>query len=224
MVKRKVPLKEVMDLMMQGYNDAEIISHLRSAGYSPVEINDAINQAKIKRELGRAALEEAEEEMIPSIMETEGEVPVPGAETTEMVPTETTVEAELPGPGYYESYEAYGYAPSAEAIEELVKETVDAKWQSFQSKFAELLELKEIVEMKLKKLEERMRKIELKFDKIHLGMISQMREYASKVDNLDKQIEMLQQTFSQILQPLVTRVKELKEINEKKAEKIKKKK
>ncbi|MCX8193946.1 MAG: hypothetical protein N3G19_01105 [Candidatus Pacearchaeota archaeon] len=100
---KKVPVDVVLKLTRQGYNDAEIIKYLRSEGYSATEINDAINQAKIKMELARTAgmepeeaIPEAEaypeeyaeeemlgEEMQPSIMEEEyapaPEVAAPGA-------------------------------------------------------------------------------------------------------------------------------------------------
>jgi len=45
---RKIPVTLVMDLIDQGANSAQIVRELRERGYSPAEISDAINQAKVK--------------------------------------------------------------------------------------------------------------------------------------------------------------------------------
>lgn len=52
---KRVPVKEVLKLSKGGYSDADIIRYLRGQGYSPTQINDAMNQAKIKLELAETA-------------------------------------------------------------------------------------------------------------------------------------------------------------------------
>ncbi|MEM2954860.1 MAG: hypothetical protein QW625_02855 [Candidatus Nanoarchaeia archaeon] len=247
---KKVPVNEVLKLTRQGYTDADIIKYLRSEGYSSIEINDAINQAKIKMELARTAgMEEEfapasegyevegaaeempeyvpeteavpEEEMIPSIME-EGaapeevyapeavaEAPAPAPAPTEEVPTE----------GYYPSYapgvyEAAAAAAPTEAIEELAEEIINEKWEEFKAKIGDVAELRSYIESRLKQIEDRVKRLEIAFDKVQLTMMSQVQASGREVKMLGSQMQAMQGAFSQILQPLVSSVKELRELSE----------
>ena len=50
MANKETPTDEVLRLMKQGTSDSEVIRSLSERGYSPVQITDALNQAKIKRD------------------------------------------------------------------------------------------------------------------------------------------------------------------------------
>lgn len=250
---KKVPVNEVIALSRQGYTDADIIKYLRSEGYSSTEINDAVNQAKIKIELARTARMEAmpegyedyseetgeafpeveeeettpeelapEEELRPSIMEQEeapleevyapeAEVPAPGEEA----PTEAAGGAGYPAYGYGEAY--YGapaLAAPAEAVEELVEEIINEKWEEFKAKVGDISELKRHIESRMKQLDDRIRRLELGFDKIQMTMMSQIQASGREVKTLETEVRAMQGAFSNILQPLVSSVKELREVSE----------
>lgn len=264
---QKTLVNDVLKLSKQGYTDADIIKHLRSEGYSSREINDAINQAKVKmeltkgvgtegrirRELGGIAgmeipvLEEgeydnigevpeaealetseevAEDEMMPSIMEqeeaealsdeyapeyTESEVPAPGEEYEYTEAPAMDVEA-APSEIYPYPYEAK--PASTEVMEELAEEIINEKWDEFKAKVGDITELRSSIESKLKQMENRIKRLELAFDKVQLGVVSQIKQYGSKIESLSSEIQALQRAFSQILQPLISSVKELREISE----------
>ena len=258
---KKVPVNDVIKMTKQGYTDADIIKYLRGEGYSSTEINDAVNQAKVKLELARTAgieeyglggiegeageeLEEAPmpsmpgeyEEAVPEqpqeIIEEEGAMPgeemMPSIMEQEEVPAEETYAPEVPMPeetyapapseaGYAEyPYEAAAAAVPAgtEAIEELTEELINEKLEEFKTKIGNVSELKSHFESKLKQVETRMKKVEMSLDKIHLGVVEQVKQYGHKIDDLKTEIEILQNTFSQILQPLISSAKELREVSE----------
>lgn len=58
MPKRPIPTDIVIEMNKRGYNDIDIIKYLKQRGYTPVEMNDAFNAAKIKMELSRTPVEE----------------------------------------------------------------------------------------------------------------------------------------------------------------------
>ncbi len=66
-------IEEVKKLKEQGLSDAEIINVLREKGKSPIEIHDALEQAKIKEAIASGKKQEVSEEMKPSIMEKPSE-------------------------------------------------------------------------------------------------------------------------------------------------------
>jgi len=61
---RPVPTNVIIEMNKRGFSDFDIIRYLRGKGYTPVEINDAMNHAKVKMELTRNAAEEKEEEIL----------------------------------------------------------------------------------------------------------------------------------------------------------------
>jgi hypothetical protein len=54
MPKKPIPTDIVIEMNKRGYNDVDIIRYLKQQGFTPVEMNDAFNAAKIKMELSRA--------------------------------------------------------------------------------------------------------------------------------------------------------------------------
>lgn len=245
---KKLPVNEIISLTRQGYTDADIIKYLRSQGYNSIEINDAINQAKIKMELAKTAgieyspeaeempqvampegyVPEAEteaetEEMRPSIMEQEEAVP---EEIYAPVPTAEAEEAETEGKAEYapapteevpiEYYPPTVYPETAptEAIEELAEEIINEKWEEFKAKIGDISELKSYIESRLKQIEDRVKRLEMNFDKIQLSVMGQVQQYSREIKSLGTEMQALEGAFSNILQPLVSSVKELKELTE----------
>ncbi len=259
---KKIPVNEVLKLSRQGYTDADIIKYLRSEGYSSVEVNDAVNQAKIKQELVKTAgvegsefegMEEApspseeyaeapveesevsevgeeeigEGEMQPSIMEQGGEGQEVQEEYAPEAPAPEYQEAEAPAPTeeyapapqeyaqqYPYSYGTAAASTSNEAVQELAEEIINEKWEEFKTKIGDMTELKRYIGSKLKQVEDRVKRVELNFDKVQLGIMGQVKQYGSRIDSLDAEVQALQSAFSQILQPLVSSVKELRDVSD----------
>ncbi len=51
MAEKEIPVEEVVKLYQMGLNDSKVIRRLTEEGFSPVQISDALNQAKIKQEI-----------------------------------------------------------------------------------------------------------------------------------------------------------------------------
>jgi hypothetical protein len=58
---RPVPTNVIVEMNRRGFSDFDIVRYLRGKGYTPVEINDAMNHAKVKMELSKTSIEEEPE-------------------------------------------------------------------------------------------------------------------------------------------------------------------
>ena len=191
---RRVPVDVVLSMIKQGYTDADIIQYLREEHYSPRQINDAINQAKIKFELAKTAGMEAGEsegeyyeaesepgqEMQPSIMsrgeeaeESEEHYYPESAET----PTPETPTPEAPAPeAPAEAYpSAETEATSTEATEEIAEEIIKEKWEEFLRKVGNISEFKTYVESRLKSNEDRVRRLEKNIDRVQESTLGKVQ-------------------------------------------------
>lgn len=211
-----VPIREVLDLARQGYNDSTIIKMLKEQGYSPGQINDAFNQAKIK------AAAETGQEMEPSIMttgETEAPSPSPspsgyeysayetaeGGEQSEQAPLE---EYNYPQATQFPTYES---RPSTEVIEEIAEEIINEKWRDFKTRAGDFGSMARVFEQRLKSLAIRMKKQEDMIDKIQNSVMLRVRDYGVELKNLRAEIRALELAFSKILEPLVNNIRKLED-------------
>ena len=65
---RPVPTNIILEMNKRGYKDVDIIRYLKQKGYTPTEMSDAFNQAKVKLELERnQAAQESQEADEPRI-------------------------------------------------------------------------------------------------------------------------------------------------------------
>lgn len=59
---RPIPTGIVIEMEKRGFSNFDIVRYLRGKGYTPVEINDAMNHAKVKMELTKNAQDYEEEQ------------------------------------------------------------------------------------------------------------------------------------------------------------------
>lgn len=75
-MSRPVPTNIIIEMNKRGYKDVDILRYLKQKGYTPVEITDAFNQAKVKLELSRQG-NISEEESIQTGQEEQESPAVP---------------------------------------------------------------------------------------------------------------------------------------------------
>jgi len=121
-------LQTILQLEKQGLSDSEIIKKMQEQGFSPKEINDALNQSKVKSavsagEESAAPVAETEAgEMQPSVLEPEeGEeeiaVPTPTPKPSRLVKAKKAAPVLAPIAPEEELPYALPYAPATEVSE-----------------------------------------------------------------------------------------------------------
>jgi len=220
-----VPVEDVLRMSRQGLNEVEIIKKLSESGYNPVQISDALNQAKIKSSIG-------ETEMTPSIMPVKEEIPSPQQEIAVPQPAfAPQAPQQVPSP---EAYPYYQYAPqeekvSTETIEEITEEIVNEKWREVKTRITDVVEWKNYADRRITAIDDRLKRIELSLDRLQAALLGKVQEYGRSIRDVGSEVESLEGAFSKVLSPLISNVKELGRITEEiklKAEKkaVKKKK
>jgi len=223
------PIDAVSNMVQQGLSDPEIIRKLAEQGYSPVQIADALNQAKIKKEISGS-----KENLQPSIMQQvppkpqlavpspyETQIPRPTAAvpspmlTTQGAPSApVTVTAEYPAYPYQYPTAQPEESPKmdTEAMEEIAEEIVNEKWSEIKSKISDVIEWKLYAEKRITSIDDRIKRMELSMDRLQAALLSKVQEYGRDVKELGTEMAGLEGAFGKILSPFVENMRELSRI------------
>jgi len=228
------PVDEVLKMIGAGMNDADIIRRLTDEGFSPVQISDALNHAKIKQEIAPSGTQPKPMSPLPplpppmppvqqaQIPKPSAPIPRPTAIAPPAMPQQkpSLEEQAYPNPYTYPSYPTYSQqeAPQqkmdTEAIEEIAEEIVNEKWLEIKSKISDVIEWKNYAEKRIDSVDERLKRIEVSFDRLQSALLSKVQEYGRDVKDLGSEMGSLENAFGKILNPLVENVKELSRITE----------
>lgn len=235
-------LEKVFQLEQQGYSDLEIIQILKQQGVSAKDINDALNQSKIKKTISSSTIQEnlqpsimVSENMPPSpetaavqepIVEKEYSKPIPPPTKYRPVEEETFQEETVPSPeqqlpiteeGYAYPTEGYSQFPAidTEIIESMIEEIVAEKFEDFKKKSGDVPEFKQWVQRYLANLEDRLKRIEASIDQIQSLSIQKINEYGRQIKSLSSSMENVEDAFTKMVNPMFDAVKELQKIKKK---------
>ncbi len=198
-------LEFVMQLERQGLNDVEIIAKLQEQGLSAQDINDALNQSRVKSAVA------SEEEMQPSIMTK------PAVEEEEVAPSPMKKKAaQTAQPA--EEYQ-YEYAPAqggigVETIEEIAEEVVNERFNEIKKRVGEIVEFKQLVNSRIAEVDDRLKRIESTIDKLQLALLGRVQEFGQDVKYLGSEMQVMEGAFGKILNPLIDNIRELNRITE----------
>ncbi|MFA5953668.1 MAG: hypothetical protein WC812_03680 [Candidatus Pacearchaeota archaeon] len=214
-------LERVFRMKSQGIPEDEIIRSLQSEGISPKEIVDALSQSKIKQAVSYV---DEDNEMEPSMMGKtlseykEQQNYKPQNSSSYMPPQnpENSYQPQMPpqySNPYYDS-EAnqteeyypqennsadYAYSQnSTDTTIEIAEQVFTEKIKKIQKQMNELSEFKSIFEVKVENIEERLKRIEKMFDQMQISIIEKVGNYGKGLDNLKKEIEMVEDSVSKV--------------------------
>jgi len=206
-------LDRVLQLQSQGMQDTDIIRILREEGISPVEINDSLNQAKIKVAVSGSTPDSNNatnfSDMDQSMMSQED---ISGG-----MPEQVPVNEE---PQYDQPYSQTYYQPTgldAETITEVAEQIVIEKLDEFTRRVGDLVAFRSDVHDKIKDIEEKIKRIESSLDKIQQAVIGKVGEYGDNLNLIKKDMGSLHDTMSKLMNPLIDNYLEMKKLNDRKS-------
>lgn len=228
-------LEKVMNLKKQGISDREIIQNLQGQGISPKEISDALAQSQIKQAVSS---EIPEQDMQPSMMENSSEdsqdVPAPANQGGQA----ETYQPQSPQQNNYGNYPQQEYAPQENYNEEyypqqeyaqntypvsnidnmieIAEQVFSEKVKKMQTQFSELIEFKTIYSAKTQDILERLKRMEKMFDQMQISIINKVGNYGKGLDTLKKEMEMIEDSFSKIVEKKIHKTKAHKKTSKKK--------
>jgi hypothetical protein len=220
-------LERVLQLQSQGMQDTDIIRILREENISPLEINNALNQAKVKAAVsGTQEIDSNENQQQFSGMEQsmmdQGDMSInePVEELTP--PAQENYPQQGTGYNYDPGYQQY-YTPSSgldtETISEIAEQIVIEKLEEFTQKTGDLVSFKTSIEEKLRDLNEKVKRIEISLDKIQQAVIGKIGEYGDNLNFIKKDMNNVHETMSKMMNPLIDNYMELKKFNQSKEQK-----
>lgn len=219
-------LEEIMQMKSQGVRDEEIVNALQQREISPKEINDALNQAKIKSAVSDVSGVENTEEMQPSITTQGGlppapsqQPPLPGQQTTQggyMPQTQEIPEQEIYTPqaeypqsqDYYQ--EGYGeYLPTerfdTDTMIEIAEQVFAEKIKKIQKEVEDTTEFKTLAQTKINSISRRLGRIETIIDKLQIAILEKIGSYGKNLEGIKKEMSMMQESFRKMINPLAKR-------------------
>ena len=194
-------LEQISQMRNQGMDDENIVRNLQERGIPPKAINDALNQAEIKK----------------AVSDDEFEAPGPSQQRqSQYVPRTQEMESQYQGQGESQQQEYYpqqqGYADYSQeggidtgTIMEVAEQVFNEKMQKFQKQIKDVADFKELANSKIDSLSERMKRIENMIDRIQVEILEKVGSYGKGVENIQKEMEMMQDSFGKVINPLADR-------------------
>jgi len=230
-------LDKVMELQKQGISDTEISAQLQNEGIAPMEINDSLNQAKIKNAVSppTETAQAPGQEMQASIMPNQAEQLAAQAPTQPMTQEIPAPTGQAPGPEIYppqaapgqpqdnyyqETPQAYPeqdyYAPQngmdTETISEIAEQVATEKLNEFKKKTGDLVSFRNTTQDKIEDIDDRLKRIESTIDKLQQSIIEKIGEFGESNAMVHKDLDNLHGTVSKLMNPLIDNINEMKKI------------
>jgi len=230
-------LDKVMELQKQGISDTEISAQLQNEGIAPMEINDSLNQAKIKNAVSppTETAQAPGQEMQASIMPNQAEQLAAQAPTQPMTQEIPAPTGQAPGPEIYppqaapgqpqdnyyqETPQAYPeqdyYAPQngmdTETISEIAEQVATEKLNEFKKKTGDLVSFRNTTQDKIEDIDDRLKRIESTIDKLQQSIIEKIGEFGESSAMIHKDLDNLHGTVSKLMNPLIDNINEMKKI------------
>lgn len=199
-------LDNIKQMQQQGMNDADIAQSLKEQGMSPMEIDDAINQSKIK-----AAV--YEDTGANAIMNNEQNGGMQQSMMTQELPPDQPPQQQQEGYYQPQQYPQEGYyqpqsGVSPDAISEIAEQIVAEKMSEIRKSIGNIAEFKTTVESRIASMDERLKKIETMIDKLQMSILNKIGTYSESIQGMREEMGAMQDSFSKVINPLVGRAKE----------------
>jgi len=230
-----VALDKTIELQRQGLSEIEIAKQLRNEGFSPQEINNALNQINIKNAVSDEETASAEQNNMQNSITQEPEeqsnfqgsisdqrqspyeLRQPPEHSPEVYPNPQGQYEEQYYPQTPQAYSGQEYYPNSgsadsETISEIAEQVVSEKFAEFRKKTGDLITFKNATQDKLVDLDARLRRIEESIAKLQQAIIGKIGEFGENTAMIHRDLDNLHGTVAKLMNPLVDNYNELKKI------------
>ena len=202
-------LEEVKSMQQQGTGEVDIIQKLTEEGYPPVDIENAINQTKIK-----AAVEEeypqtpetsnSPANMQPSIVDA-GQIsqepePQPQANQPEYAPQDYYTPQAYPQQEYYQPQQG---GIGADTMTEIAEQVVMEKLSEIRKNIGNIADFKITMDAKVSNIDERLKKIESIISQLQSSILRKVGDYGQAIQDVRSEMQEMQGSFSKLVNPLI---------------------
>ena len=183
-------LDQIIGMRNQGISDDEIIARLQERGITPQAINDALNQAEIKKAVSN------DYQNAPGPSQEEYSSGDYQPQEQQYSPQEYS-----PQQNYEQPYSPQGDFDSSTIIE-VSEKVFSEKTQKMQKQMKEIIEFKVLAESQINSISDRLKRIETMIDKLQVAILEKVGSYGRGLENVQKEMQMMQESFGKVVNPL----------------------
>ncbi|MFH0711617.1 MAG: hypothetical protein V1889_00660 [archaeon] len=235
-------LDRVIEMQKMGISDEEISIRLQNEGLRPAEINDSLNQAKIKNAIspsgqptspgmqesimpnpaGQTLLAEQQASRRPLTKEIQTQPTYPQnyqQPAPEIYPPQQFQEQpqydyyqETPQPYPQQEYYAPQQSLDTETISEIAEQVTTEKLNEFKKQIGDVASFKTAIQDKVNDIDDRLKRIERTIDNLQQSIISKISEFGENNAMIHKDLDNLHGTVSKLMNPLIDNINALKKI------------
>ena len=219
-------LDRLLQLQQQGLSEQQMANALQQEGFSMKEINDSMNQARIKSAVSQEPEQNngTYQENVPTAPQ-DGTYPTPQntisgeySQENYPAPQEATQQYQNYAPqqeagGYYQNPEV----TNTETMTDIVEQVMAEKTNEIMKKIESLDQIKNSLQREVGELKERLKRIEANMDTIQKAIIGRIGEFGESTKMVQRDLENIHGTMSKMMNPLIDNYNELKKFNSKKS-------
>jgi len=198
-------LEQIMQMKNQGVPDEEIVGRLQENGLSPKMINDALNQAEIKKAVsggyppqGAPGPSQYQQGSMAQEMNDGQGGYAPQEQQQQYSPQEYAPQQG----GYEEQQYQQGGGMDTSTIMEISEQVFSEKIQKIQKQLKEVSDFKVLAESNMNSFEMRLKRIENMIDKLQVSILEKVGSYGKGLENVEREMQMMQDSFGKMVNPL----------------------
>lgn len=180
-------IDEIIKMQNQGKSDAEIARTLKEQKVSPKEIEDAMNQARIKNAVSQNQTYYPQEQ--------ESEAYYPQEQNSPPQPNQQDYYQQE----YYPQETYQDYSAGSDTMVEIAEQVFFDKMKDVQKQIENLSEMKTLMKSKIQELSERLKRIETTIDKLQISILDKVGSYGDNLENIKKEMNMMQDSFGKMI-------------------------
>lgn len=201
-------LEQVSQMKSQGLQESEIITQLRDQGASPRQINDALNQSKIKEAVGgeapQAPMPMPEEQTseathVPQTQEEgqqnytpQPQEPYAPQSQEEYIPPQEIYQQQDYA---YPQQEGYG----TDTIIDVAEQVFAEKIKKIEKQINTLRETQNILATQVEHSTEKLKRIDSMLDKLQIAILEKIGSYGNNLETIKKEMTMIENSFTKII-------------------------
>lgn len=211
LAENEVSIDRVTELLNQGLSDAKIYETLKKEGYPSLEIDNAINQARLGNPMAEENLDDAPEPGLrPSLL---------NQPQSSDIQTRSTGFSSNFNNDILENSSFQNTRSGVDEVEALIESIIEEKWKNTLQRFGNLDVWRERVKTDVVSIKQELIRLEHRFENIEKAIIGKVSQYDKNIVNIGNEMKVLEQVFQKIITPLTNNIKELGKITKELKEK-----
>ena len=201
------------ELQSQGFSDAQIYEALRKDGFNSVQIDEAINEAKVQPSADLNLEDAPEPGLRPSMLNNPQANSFNSSSMTQQSYSPSFKQESISDMNFQSTRE------NLDDVEALIESIIEEKWKNSMQRFGSLDVWKERMKTDVVSIKQELIRLEHRFDNIEKAILGKINQYDRNIVNIGNEMKVLEQVFQKIIDPLTSNIKELSRITKELKEK-----